>query len=232
MNMNMNTSNGPVRPATRSTHGAGPVVLPADSATIQAGKASEALPVEDKKAEEAIYTTAEAAVEAAARPRIPKDPCCGSEHRIPNVTFCETITLNEGFDTSCINPACTRICYETEFLGFTVETKTMMALLPCGGHCEIPVQMIRLTGAIPYLINVGPVRASCGSPIDLCFQGVALVDSVVGYLCGDEEPELDALTCENVLPVLCVSTEPCGCSCKTNVTVCGKFTFCGLPGLV
>lgn len=106
----------------------------------------------------------------------------------------------------------------------------MKASLPCGGHCMVPVKRITITGAIPYLISVGPVTSGCGGPVDLCIQGVAMVDEVVGYLCGStEEPDLDPFSCDNVIPCICASVEPCGCSEKTNVTVCGRFAFYNLP---
>ncbi len=150
------------------------------------------------------------------------DPCKRS------VAFCETFTLHESFDACGINPDTARIAYDTSLLSYSVETITMPVMLPCGCQCQVPVQRLTLTGAIPYIMSVGTVSSTCGGEVSVCVQGNAAVDEVVRYLCGDEEPDLDPLSCDNVLPRLFVSTEPCGCSDKTNITFCGRFIFQGI----
>lgn len=148
-----------------------------------------------------------------------------------SVDFCETVTLHESFDASGICDASARIAYDTSFLGYTVEELTMNASLPCGCTCPVDVYRISLTGAIPYIINVGTVESSCGEPVCLAIQGSTMVDEVVGYACGDNEPELTEVSCCSVAPDISVSVKPCGCSGKTNVTVLGKFSFSDLPVL-
>ena len=222
MNMNMNTNNGTMRQSATAARCAGPGST-CGGAPIEAGRVSKSFSAEDRMVEAAESLVLEARNEASS------DTCNCKRRSTPEVSFCETITLNERFDTSGLNTATTRIAYDTDFLGFTVEEETVAALLPCGGCCEVTVQKITLAGAIPYIISVGSVSAGCGSPVDICFQGTAMVDLVIGYVCGDEAPELGEVSCSNVRPFLCVSSDPCGCSEKTNVTVCGKFVFHNIP---
>ncbi|MEA5060052.1 MAG: hypothetical protein EOM66_07415 [Clostridia bacterium] len=214
MSMYMNMNNGPVRPAARGARGVVPVT-PCLGEPIAAGKAADTM----GSVEEPIACQQNQNETSCSR------PCPRS------VAFCETLTLHESFDASCITEESARIAYDTSFLGYTVEELTMSATLPCGGTCPVPVQRVTLTGAIPYLISVGPVSSGCGSQVDLCIQGSTMVDEVVGYACGSSDPDLSAVTCSNVTPSLRVSVTPCGCSDKTNVTVCGKFTFNNLPPL-
>jgi len=153
------------------------------------------------------------------------DECC------PRcVNLCETLTLHESFDASGIAADCARIAYDVSFLGYTVEELTMDAELPCGGTCPVDVYRVSLTGAIPYVISVGTVTSGCGSAVDLSVEGSTMVDEVVGYVCGGNEPDLSELCCCDVTPDISVSTEQCGCSGKTNVKICGTFTF-KLPSL-
>ncbi len=152
-------------------------------------------------------------------------PCCGKRR----AEFCETITLHESFDASDICPSSVRICYDTNFLGYTLEELSMEAKLPCGGSCPIDVYRVSLTGAIPYLVSTGPVTSGCGDGVCLSCQGTCMVDEMIGYLCGDEEPDLATLDCMSVTPTVNVSTEKCGCSNQTNVTFHGVFTFTNLP---
>lgn len=215
MSMYMNMRNGASRPMGKGAQGR-PSQAPCTGEPIMAGGAAEAMGNSGENREDADFLQG--------RP-------CGRPCP-PSVPFCETLTLHESFDASCITEEGAHIAYDTRFLGYTVEETTMKAALSCGGYCMVPVQRIMLTGAIPYLISIGPVRASCGDPVNLCIQGSTLVDEVVGYICaGEDDPELDALDCNNVVPCLCVSTEPCGCSDKTNVTVCGRFVLHNLPVL-
>jgi hypothetical protein len=109
---------------------------------------------------------------------------------------------------------------------------TMSAQLPCGGCCPVQVYRISLTGAIPYIINVGSVKSGCGCSVCLSVSGSTMVDEVVGYACGGSEPDLTELSCGSVTPSVNVSTEQCGCSGKTNVTVYGCFEFSNLPSLM
>ena len=108
----------------------------------------------------------------------------------------------------------------------------MNASLPCGGYCPVCVQRISLTGAIPYIVSIGPVVSSCGCPVNLSIQGSAMVNVVVGYTCSSAgEPDLDTLSCRNVEPSIRLDVTPCGCSGKTNITVYGQFFFPNLPAL-
>ncbi len=160
---------------------------------------------------------------------------CGCESCTPcsrSVNFCETITLHESFDASDVCSSTAKIAYDTSFLGYTVEEMTMSAQLPCGGCCPVQVYRISLTGAIPYIINVGSVKSGCGSSVCLSVSGSTMVDEVVGYACGGSEPDLTELSCGSVTPSVNVSTEQCGCSGKTNVTVYGCFEFSNLPSLM
>lgn len=223
--MNMNKNNGSVRTVV---HGqAGPAVhCPGEP--IVAGRAAEA-------ACPGMGTPCNAAAQAApcgcgCNPACGADACTSPCSRC--VDFCETLTLHESFNPSGVTVDCARIAYDTSFLGYTVEELTMDAALPCGGCCPVPVQRISLTGAIPYIISVGPVTSGCGCPVDLSIQGSTMVDEVVGYACGGCDPNLNAITCSNVTPCIQVSVEPCGCSDKTNITVCGRFTFNQLPALM
>ena len=166
----------------------------------------------------------------------PDSACsCGCESCTPcsrSVNFCETITLHESFDASDVCSSTAKIAYDTSFLGYTVEEMTMSAQLPCGGCCPVQVYRISLTGAIPYIINVGSVKSGCGSSVCLSVSGSTMVDEVVGYACGGSEPDLTELSCGSVTPSVNVSTEQCGCSGKTNVTVYGCFEFSNLPSLM
>lgn len=148
-----------------------------------------------------------------------------------SVDFCETVTLHESFDASNICSDSASIAYDTSFLGYTVEELTMNASLPCGCTCPVDVFRISLTGAIPYIVNVGSVESSCGEPVCLAIQGSTMVDEVVGYACGDNEPDLTEISCSSVTPDITVTVKPCGCSGKTNVTVSGTFSFSDLPVL-
>ena len=163
------------------------------------------------------------------------DSCGCSEEKecgcARSVDFCETVTLHESFDPSCICGDAATIAYDTSFLGYTVEELSMNASLPCGCSCPVDVYRISLTGAIPYIINVGTVESGCGAPVCLSVQGSTMVDQVVGYACGPAEPELNDITCCSVTPEVNVSIKPCGCSGKTNITVYGKFSFSDLPVL-
>ena len=211
MSMYMNT-NGQVRPVQRGPRNE-QAEVPGGPAPIEAGKAAEAMATAEESKQEATE---------AAKGRDENfcgDPCKRS------VAFCETFTLHEAFDASCIDPANARIAYDTSFLCHSVETVTMPALLPCGCQCQVPVQRLTITGAIPYLISVGPVTSQCGGEASISVQGNAAVDEVVRYICGEDEPEVSPLTCEDVTCCLFVSAEPCGCSDKTNVTLCGRFIF-------
>lgn len=219
MSMYMNMNNGPVRPAARGARGGVPAA-PCLGEPILAGRAADAMGTAEEPLDAQRIQNQQIQYESSC-----SGPCTRS------VPFCETLTLHESFDASDITENSARIAYDTSFLGYTVEELTMSATLPCGGCCPVPVQRVSLTGAIPYLISVGPVSGSCGCPVDLCIQGSTMVDEVVGYVCGTDEPDLSTITCNNVTPCLCVSAAPCGCSNKTNVTVCGKFTFHNLPPL-
>jgi len=148
-----------------------------------------------------------------------------------SVDFCETVTLHESFDPCSICSSATGIAYDTSFLGYTVEELTMNASLPCGCSCPVDVYRISLTGAIPYIVNIGKVESGCGEPVCLSVQGSTMVDEVVGYACGGNQPELGDISCCSVIPEIKVAVKPCGCSGKTNVTVYGKFTFSDLPVL-
>lgn len=143
--------------------------------------------------------------------------------------FCETITLHESFDASNISPGSIRIAYDTDFLGYTLEETCMEAKLPCGGSCPVDVMKVSLTGAIPYLISAGPVSSGCGSGACLSCQGTCMVDEVIGYLCGGEDPDLETLGCASVTPQVNIDVDRCECSDKTNVTFRGNFTFSNLP---
>ncbi len=157
-----------------------------------------------------------------------KDKDCGCGR---SADFCETVTLHESFDPCNICSSSASIAYDTSFLGYTVEELTMTASLPCGCSCPVDVYRISLTGAIPYIVNIGSVESGCGEPVCLSVQGSTMVDEVVGYACGGNEPELGDIACCSVTPEINVSVKPCGCSGKTNVTVYGKFTFSDLPVL-
>jgi len=148
-----------------------------------------------------------------------------------SVDFCETLTLHESFDASSICSENATIAYDTSFLGYTVEDLTMNAELPCGCSCPVAVQRISLTGAIPYIINVGSVSSGCGSEVCLSVQGSTMVDEVVGYACASSHPDVDDVSCDSVTPSISVEVSPCGCSGKTNVTVKGRFSFSNLPVL-
>jgi len=80
-------------------------------------------------------------------------------------------------------------------------------------------------------VNIGKVESGCGEPVCLSVQGSTMVDEVVGYACGGNQPELGDISCCSVIPEIKVAVKPCGCSGKTNVTVYGKFTFSDLPVL-
>lgn len=155
--------------------------------------------------------------------------CCSQRSCTRCVEFCETMTLNAPFNPSGINAECARIAYDPRFLGYTVEPETVQAELPCGGCCPVDVYRIGLTGAIPYIIDVGPVSSECGSPVRLSCTGNVMVDEMIGYICGGDEPELTELDCGNVKPNVRVSVSRCGASDNTNVTVYGTFCFSGLP---
>lgn len=105
----------------------------------------------------------------------PDSACsCGCESCTPcsrSVNFCETITLHESFDASDVCSSTAKIAYDTSFLGYTVEEMTMSAQLPCGGCCPVQVYRISLTGAIPYIINVGSVKSGCGCSVCLSVSG-------------------------------------------------------------
>ena len=75
-------------------------------------------------------------------------------------------------------------------------------------------------------------KSGCGSSVCLSVSGSTMVDEVVGYACGGSEPDLTELSCGSVTPSVNVSTEQCGCSGKTNVTVYGCFEFSNLPSLM
>ena len=143
--------------------------------------------------------------------------------------FCETVTLHESFDASNITPSSIRICYDTNFLGYTLEELSVDAKLPCGGSCPIEVLRVSLTGAIPYIVSAGPVTSTCGSGTCLSCQGVCMVDEVIGYLCNEEDPDLESLGCASVTPTVDIDVERCGCSNNTNVTFRGVFAFSNLP---
>ncbi len=230
MSMYMNQNNSHVRPAPRGARGGG-----ADAPAVTVGGAvpsavlsvaAAATPIEAGKAAEAMaMPVAEGGPQAAAQAADARakhfcgDPCKRS------VAFCETFTLHESFDACGINPDSARIAYDTSLLGYSVESLTMPVMLPCGCQCEVPVQRLTLTGAIPYLLSVGTVSSTCGGEVPVCVQGSAAVDEVVRYICGDEDPEMDDFSCDNVKYCLFVSAEPCGCSDKTNITFCGRFIF-------
>ena len=148
-----------------------------------------------------------------------------------SVDFCETVTLHESFDPCNICSSSASIAYDTSFLGYTLEQMTMDASLPCGCSCPVDVYRISLTGAIPYIVNIGKVESGCGEPVCLSLQGSTMVDEVVGYACGGNEPELGEISCCSVTPEIRVAVKPCGCSGKTNVTVTGTFSFSDLPVL-
>lgn len=148
-----------------------------------------------------------------------------------SVDFCETVTLHESFDPCNICGSSASIAYDTSFLGYTVEELTMNASLPCGCSCPVDVYRISLTGAIPYIVNIGKVESGCGEPVCLSVQGSTMVDEVVGYACGGNEPDLGEISCCSVTPEIHVAVKPCGCSGKTNVTVSGSFSFSDLPVL-
>jgi hypothetical protein len=143
--------------------------------------------------------------------------------------FCETVTLHESLDASNITPASIRIAYDTDFLGYTLEELSMDAKLPCGGSCPIDVLRVTLTGAIPFIISAGPVTSGCGAGTALSCQGVCMVDEFIGYLCNDEEPDLESLGCASVSPTVDIDVEKCECTKNTNVTFHGAFTFSNLP---
>ncbi len=156
---------------------------------------------------------------------------CGCSQKCGDLKapFCETVTLHESFDARNITPSSIRICYDTDYLGYTLEELSMDAKLPCGGSCPIDVYRVSLTGAIPYMISAGPVTSGCGSGTCLSCQGVCMVDEFIGYLCNDEEPDLETLGCASVTPTVDIDVERCDCSNNTNVTFRGVFTFSDLP---
>lgn len=155
--------------------------------------------------------------------------CCSQCSCTRCVEFCETITLNAPFNPAGINSDSARIAYDPRFLGYTVEPETVQAELPCGGTCPVDVYRIGLTGAIPYIIDVGPVSSECGVPVRLSCTGNVMLDEMIGYICGGDEPELTELDCRNVVPRVRVSVSDCGRSDNANVTVYGTFCFSGLP---
>lgn len=159
---------------------------------------------------------------------------CSCRHRCcaRSVEFCETMTVNSPFNASNIKEDCARIAYDAGYLGYTVEPETVQAELPCGGTCPVDVFKIGLSGAIPYVIDVGPITADCGMPVCMSCFGNVMVDEFIGYICGSEEPELTELNCSNVTPSIQVAISDCRNSDNTNITVYGTFSFSGLPTCV
>ena len=104
----------------------------------------------------------------------------------------------------------------------------MSAQLPCGGCCPVQVYRISLTGAIPYIINVGSVKSGCGSSVCLSVSGGTMVDEVVGYA-GGSEPDLTELSCGSVTPSVNVSTEQCSChgGAQHDASAASSFPTCG-----
>ncbi|MEG1547585.1 MAG: hypothetical protein RR232_02410 [Clostridia bacterium] len=145
------------------------------------------------------------------------------------VNFCETLTLHESFDPSGISASSACIAYDTSFLGYTITEEMMDAELPCGGCCPIKVYKISLTGAIPYIMSVGSVKAACGCKVPLSVSGSTMVDEVIGYTCKDCDAELEGLKCSDIETCIDVKTQPCGCSEKTNITLHGTFKFKNVP---
>ena len=158
-------------------------------------------------------------------------PCggCDANSCTRCVEFCETITLRSPFNASGICTDSARIAYDPSFLGYTVEPETVQAELPCGGCCPVDVYRIGLTGAIPYVIDVGPVSSQCGAAVRLSASGNVMVDEMIGYICGGEEPQLTELGCANVRPNVRVAVSDCGRTDNTNITVYGTFCFSDLP---
>ena len=98
---------------------------------------------------------------------------------------------------------------------------------------KAPLRPPGLRGAFHLYTTAAAERAaSCGSSVCLSVSGSTMVDEVVGYACGGREPDLTELSCGSVTPSVNVSTEQCGCSGKTNVTVYGCFEFSNLPSLM
>ncbi|MCE5235513.1 MAG: hypothetical protein ABFC62_03905 [Clostridiaceae bacterium] len=172
---------------------------------------------------------AQNAVQNERRDNVGGEGGCCPKRRDLKAPFCETVTLHESFDASNITPSSVCICYDTNYLGYTLEELTVDAKLPCGGTCPMDVMRVSLTGAIPYTISAGPVTSTCGDSVALSCQGVCMVDEDIGYLCNDEDPDLDTLGCSNVTPTVDIDVDRCGCSGKTNVTFRGVFTFSNLP---
>lgn len=162
-----------------------------------------------------------------AESEMPTTACGGSCTR--SVEFCETMTLPAPFNTDAIKTNCARIAYDTSFLGYTVEPESVQAQLPCGGCCPVDVFRIGLAGAIPYIIDIGPVSSACGDTVRVNVTGNVMVDEAIGYICGGTEPELNELSCQNVTPHLCVEIADCGCTDNSNITVYGTFSFSNLP---
>ncbi len=159
-----------------------------------------------------------------------EDGCsCGNRCCTRSVEFCETMTLNGSFDAGEITEDCARIAYDPSYLGYTVEPETVQATLPCGGTCPVDVYKVGFAGAIPYIVDLGPVSSACGTPVRMSVFGNVMVEEFIGYICGSEEPELTELRCNNITPEIKVAVSDCGNSENTNITVYGTFSFSGLP---
>ena len=154
---------------------------------------------------------------------------CGARAR--GVEICETMTLHESFDPCAVCANSATIAYDTSFLGYTVEQERVNVTLPFGGNVCVNVAKVSLTGAIPYIINVGPICSSCGSPVTCSLQGSTMVDEVIGYVCEGNDPGLCDISCSNVIPSLEVQVEKCGAG-KSNIVVRGMFNFVNLPELM
>lgn len=145
------------------------------------------------------------------------------------VSFCETVTVHDSFDIHEVNSSTANIAYDTDFLGYTLDYVSMEAKLPYGSSCQVDVYRVSINGAIPYIVSMGPVRSNSGSNVNISVSGVCMVDEVIGYVCGDVEPEFSELEKNNVIANMDVSVEECGRSDCKNITVHGTFCFSNLP---
>jgi len=139
------------------------------------------------------------------------------------VRFCEVLSLPAGFDASGICEDSASIAYNPAFLAYSMEPVEMDVDLPCGGCCKIELNRLSLSGAIPYIVSVGPVTGTCGDSVCLSVSGVAMVDVALGYACGEEAAETELISCENISTEVQVERECCGENGGVNLIIKGSF---------